>query len=96
MFPEVASAHPLALAGVDAYALDRRIDHRGSETSAPQVPILSHVDGGALILVVRSHRGVLRGAYAHPCADAQLAIVEGAAMLACTTFARRRPPTGAV
>ena len=81
MFPEVARAHPLALAGVDAYALDRRIDHRGSETSAPQVPILSHVDGGARILVVRSHRGVLRGAYAHPCADAQLAIVEGAAML---------------
>lgn len=81
MFPKVVSAHPLALAGVDAYALDRRIDHRGWETSAPQVPPMSRAVGTPCILAVRSHRGVLRGAYAHPCADAQLALVEGAAML---------------
>ena len=80
LFPEVVVAHPLGVAGVDAYALDRRGDHRGWETSAPQLP--AAIGGGARrILVVRSHRDVLRGAYAHPGADAQLSLVEGEAML---------------
>lgn len=81
MFPEVIDAHPLALAGVDAYALDRRDDHRGWETSAPQLPAAIGGGGARRVLVVRSHRGVLRGAYAHPCADAQFSLVEGAVML---------------
>jgi dTDP-4-dehydrorhamnose 3,5-epimerase len=81
MFPEVVDAHPLALAGVDAYALDRRNDHRGWESSAPHQSATSGPGGARRILVVRSHRGVLRGAYAHPCADAQLSLVEGSAML---------------
>ena len=81
MFPEVVDAHPLALAGVDAYALDRRDDHRGWETSAPQMPAPTSGGGARRILVVRSIRGVLRGTYAHPCTDAQLSLVEGAAKL---------------
>lgn len=72
--------HPLPLTGVGAHDLDRRHDHRGWECFSRGATVPT---AGATpqTLVVRSHRGVLRGAYVHPGTAAQLSLIEGAAVL---------------
>lgn len=70
----------LALAGVAAHGLERRHDDRGSECFARYLPT-NGTTGHEQTLVVRSHRGVLRGAYAHPSTAANLSLVEGSALI---------------
>jgi dTDP-4-dehydrorhamnose 3,5-epimerase len=81
MFPDAADARLLALAGVDAHPLHRTRDHRGWITATQHPSTEARPGGSAHLLVVRSLRGVLRGTYAHPCADAKLSLVEGEAIL---------------
>jgi len=81
MIPEAVDVQQLALAGVGAHALERRQDHRGWECFARHLPSVSTPHGYQQTLVVRSHRGVLRGAYAHPFTAAQFSLVDGSAIL---------------
>lgn len=81
MSTPIVELRPLTLTGVDAHELDHRHDERGWEcyhrTAAPATTAVTATQ----TLIVRSRRGVLRGAYVHPRTTSQLSLVEGAAVL---------------
>jgi dTDP-4-dehydrorhamnose 3,5-epimerase len=63
----------LTLSGVGARPCERRHDERGWISVSEREASGQHI-------VVRSRRGVLRGAYVHPAGDVHLTLIDGSAL----------------